>query len=75
MKPIKAKVDFTLNGRFYTAGNDVRVDRVDEAIKLNELGFIEPLTKNDIEEIRTYIEEEAKREYQQRIEESRKKEE
>ena len=55
MKPIKAKVNFTLNGRFYTAGNDVKVDRVEEAIKLNELGFIEPLTKNDIEEIRADI--------------------
>jgi hypothetical protein len=75
MKPIKAKVDFTLNGRFYTAGNDVRVDRVEEAIKLNELGFIEPLNKNDIEEIRANIERKKQEEIKRLEEESRKKEE
>lgn len=75
MKPIKAKVDFTLNGRFYSAGKDVKVDRVEEAIKLNEIGFIEPLSKSDIEEIRAELEEYKKKEFQERVEESKRKKE
>ena len=75
MKSIIAKVNFTLNGRFYTAGKEVKVDRIEEAIKLNELGFIEPLSKNDIEEIRADLTIKIQEEQKRLEEESRKKEE
>ena len=47
----KAKIDFTLNGKYYTAGEDVKGTQ-EQIAKLNELGYIEPLTRKEIEELK-----------------------
>ena len=48
MKPI-AKKSFNLNGVFYDKGDEVEVNSKDELIRLNEKGFIEPLSPKDIQ--------------------------
>jgi hypothetical protein len=48
MKSIKAKEDFTLNNIDYFAGEEIELDNISDIIKLNEKGFIEPLTRKDI---------------------------
>lgn len=45
----KAKKDFTLNDRFFAAGDDVEVT-YEQLAKLNELGYIEPLSRKELEE-------------------------
>ena len=49
MKPIKAKILFSYKGIWYDAGEEIKVDSLEEIIKLNEQGFIEPLTFKDIQ--------------------------
>jgi hypothetical protein len=49
MKP-KVKKSFQLNGVFYDQGEEINVDSKEQLIKLNELGFIEPLTQKEIQD-------------------------
>ena len=42
-------MNFELNGVFYEAGDEVEVENKDQLIKLNEKGFIEPLTPKQIQ--------------------------
>lgn len=49
MKP-KARKEFSMNGIFYTAGDEVKVKNIDELIRLNERGFIDPMTMKDIQD-------------------------
>lgn len=45
-----AKQDFNINGRiFYAKGDEVKVKNKEDLIKLNERGFIEPLTQKQID--------------------------
>lgn len=46
-----AKVSFNANGVFYEKGDEVIVDNKNQAIKLNELGYIEPLTAKDLQNL------------------------
>ena len=48
MIKIIAKKDFTRNGEPIFVGDDVKVNSVEELVKLNEKGFIETLTFKDI---------------------------
>lgn len=50
MKTIRIKKDFTLKGNPYFKGDDIesREFEIEEIIKLNEKGFIEPLTQKEI---------------------------
>lgn len=48
MKPIKARKDFTLNGVEYFVNDNVETNNIAEIIRLNEKGFIEPLTRKEI---------------------------
>lgn len=48
MKPIKAKKDFTLNGIEYFVDDIVEVDNISDIIRLNEKGFIIPLSRKEI---------------------------
>ena len=48
MKKIIAKVDFVLNNKRYIAGDEVEITDIEKIIKLNEKGFIEPLSYKDI---------------------------
>lgn len=49
MKEIKAVTNFTLNGVYYEKGDIVKVETIEDLIKLNEKGFIEPLTAKEIQ--------------------------
>lgn len=49
MKPIKAKILFSYKGTWYEKGDEVKVQTKEELVKLNEKGFIEPLTFKEIE--------------------------
>lgn len=48
MKPIKAKKDFTLNGVEYFVGDEVETNNISDIIRLNEKGFIIPLSRKEI---------------------------
>lgn len=49
MKPI-AKIDCQINGVFYDKGEEIKVNNIEELQKLNEKGFIEPLTAKQIQD-------------------------
>lgn len=44
---IEAKKDFELNGVDYFIGDEVKTTDIKTIAKLNELGFIKPLTRKD----------------------------
>lgn len=44
-----AREKFSINGIFYEPGDEVKVEKKEHAIKLNELGYIEPLSIKDIQ--------------------------
>jgi hypothetical protein len=52
MKPLKAKKDFTLNGIEYFVDDEVKTNNISEIIRLNEKGFIVPLSRKEINLIR-----------------------
>lgn len=49
MKPI-AKKDIQINGTFYSKGEEIKVDNTEQLQKLNERGFIEPLSQKQIQD-------------------------
>ena len=49
MKPI-AKIDCKINDVYYSKGEEIKVDTMGQLIKLNEGGFIEPLTAKEMQE-------------------------
>ena len=50
MKKIIAAMDFTLRDKKYDKGKEVKVNSKEELIRLNERGFIEPFSMQEIEE-------------------------
>ena len=54
---MKAKIDFILNGKFYEENNEIELDGIkfEEVIKLNEKGYIYPLTTKELYEIKEKI--------------------
>lgn len=44
-----ARTNFSLNGVFYDKGDEVKVETKNQMMKLNELGYIEPLSIKDIQ--------------------------
>ena len=56
MIKIIAKKDFTRKGEPIFAGDEVKVNSVEELVKLNEKGFIEPLTLKDIVQFKKELE-------------------
>lgn len=56
MIKIIAKKDFTRNGEPIFVGDDVKVNSVEELVKLNEKGFIDPLTLKDIVQFKKELE-------------------
>ena len=51
MKPIKARILFSHKGTWYEKGDEVKVETKEELVKLNEKGFIEPLTFKEMESL------------------------
>ncbi len=45
---IIAKINFTFNGIKYIKGEEVKVKNINQVYKLNELGYINPLTYEDL---------------------------
>ena len=56
MIKIIAKKDFTRKGEPIFAGDELKVNTVEELVKLNEKGFIEPLTLKDIVQFKKELE-------------------
>ena len=56
MIKIIAKKDFTRKGELIFAGDEVIVNSVEELVKLNEKGFIEPLTFKEIVQFKKELE-------------------
>ena len=48
MKKVIAKVDFSANGICYIAGDEITGITYEQICKLNEQGFIEPLSYKDL---------------------------
>ena len=53
---IIAKQNININGIFYNKGDEVKVDSKEQLIKLNEIGFIEPLTMKEIQNFNKKVE-------------------
>ena len=60
MKKVIAKVDFSTNKGDYVVGDEIKDLTIDQIIKLNEKGFIEPLSYKDLVLIEREIKEEKK---------------
>ena len=60
---MKAKIDFILNGKFYEENKEIELDGIkfEEVIKLNEKGFIYPLTTKELYEIKEKIKNSSKK--------------
>lgn len=56
MIKIIAKKDFTRKGEPIFSGDDVKVNSVEELVKLNEKGFIEPLSFKEIVQFKKELE-------------------
>lgn len=50
MKLLKVKNTFSLNGTIYEKNDEIECEKlkIEEIIRLNEKGFIEPLTRKEI---------------------------
>ena len=49
MKIVKTVTDFSYHGKWYAKGENIKIDTVEELIRLNEKGFIEPQSMKDIQ--------------------------
>ena len=56
MIKIIAKKDFTRNGEYVFVGDEIKANDINEIVKLNEKGFIEPLTFKDIVQLKKELE-------------------
>ena len=54
MKPIKAKKDFIIGNEYFFVGDTIEPNKIsyEQIVKLNEKGFIEPLTMKELIEIK-----------------------
>lgn len=60
MKKVIAAKNFTANGNFYIAGDEIDGLTFEQIAKLNEKGFIEPLSIKDLALIKRDIEKKKK---------------
>ena len=58
MKKVIAKIDFTMQGKSYIAGDEVETKDINVIRILNENGFIEPLDYKDLVILERNIKEE-----------------
>ena len=56
MKPIKAKINFVANDKEYIKGDEIKDLTYSQIVKLNEKGFIEPLSYEDLAIIKRELE-------------------
>lgn len=62
MKKIIVKIDFTANGKQYIKGDEISNLTYEQIVKLNEIGFIEPLEYRDLVLIKRELENKEKEE-------------
>jgi hypothetical protein len=62
MKKVIAKIDFTTNIGDYIVGDEITDLTYEQIVKLNEKGFIEPLTYKDLILIKRELEKSKKEE-------------
>lgn len=48
MDKVIARIDFVLNGKKYIAGDKIEIKDIDVIRRLNEEGFIEPLSYREL---------------------------
>lgn len=48
MKKVIAKKDFVLNNNKYIVGDEIEILDIEKIAKLNEMGYIEPLSYRDL---------------------------
>lgn len=58
MKKVIAKKDFILNSKKYIVGDEIEIKDIEAINKLNEKGFIEPLSYKDLVMLERQIKEE-----------------
>ena len=58
---IIAKIDFVANNEQYIKGDEIKGLSYNQIVKLNELGFIEPLTFKDLTLIKRELEKKEER--------------
>ena len=56
MKKVIAKIDFTANNREYIMGDEINNLSYKQIVKLNEKGFIEPLSYKELVLIKRELE-------------------
>ena len=56
MKKVIAKIDFTANNEDYIVGDEINNLSYNQIVKLNEKGFIEPLSYKDLVLIKRELE-------------------
>ena len=56
MKKIIAKQDFIINNNSYIAGEEIKDLSYNQIVKLNEIGYIEPLNYKDLVLIKRELE-------------------
>ena len=56
MKKVIAKIDFTTNNREYIIGDEINNLSYKQIVKLNEKGFIEPLSYKELVLIKRELE-------------------
>lgn len=49
---MKAQIDFTLDGKYYAKGEEVKCNNYEKIVSLNEKGFIYPLSRKDLFKIK-----------------------
>lgn len=63
MRAIKVKQDFSVNGKFYFAGDTIEEKiKYETLVKINEKGYIEPLTLKELTEYQKELNEYKKEE-------------
>ena len=56
MKSIKATKNFSLRGIIYEKGDEVKVENMKDLVRLNEKGFINPLSARDLQDYKIELE-------------------
>lgn len=56
MIKIIAKKDFTRKGEYVFVGDEIKANDINEIVRLNEKGFIEPLTLKEIIQFKKELE-------------------
>ena len=64
---IIAKRHCEFNGVKYLKGEEIKVDNIKQVIKLNELGFIEPLTYEELVKIERLLKDKEEQKWTEKI--------